>query len=73
MVVELIMRSKHDLDESKLRLKLKEKIVKIESDTAPSKSPDLSKYDNIIKVISIASYFGVVLTYFILLETGYLS
>ena len=67
------MRSKLDLDESKLRLKLKEKMVKIESDSTSSKSPDLSNYDNLIKIISIASYFGVVLTYFILLETGYLG
>ena len=73
MVLEWMMKNEFDLAEAKIKLKLKDQLAEFEGETESLEKTGFSKYDHLIKAISITSYLAAALTYFILLEIGYLG
>ena len=73
VVVELILERKLGLTEKEIKVKLKNRLAENEGKTEPSKEEDLSKYDPLIKTISITSCLDAALIDLIFLEIGDLS
>jgi hypothetical protein len=73
VVVELILERKLGLTEKEIKVKLKNRLAKIEGKTELSKEEDLSKYDPLIKTITITSCLDAALIDLIFLEIGDLS
>ena len=71
--MELIVERKLGLTEKEIRFKFKNRLAEIEEVAAPSNEEDFSKYDLLIKTITITSCLASALTYFILFEIDHLS
>ena len=73
VVVELILERKLGPTEKEIKVKLKNRLAENKGKTEPSKEEDLSKYDPLIKTITITSFLDAALIDLIFLEIDDLS